>query len=89
MIEGWHHPRPLSNFLEKPFCGERGLTHQSRSTPGYETLTDILEVVQKNAWELFRDLQIFNRFSGHMRRKCVESLGTIGLGLDPVSPPSH
>ena len=78
----------IVQFLGRAFL-EMGLTHQTFATPGYEPLIGILEVVQNDTWELFRDLQIFNRFSGQMRRKLVESLGTIDQGLDLVSPPSH
>lgn len=74
-------------FLGRAFL-EMGLTHQSLATPGYETLISILEVVQNDTWGLFRDLQTFNRFSGHMRRKLVESLVTIDQELGSVSLPS-
>lgn len=63
-----------------------GLTHQSFATPGYETLISILEVVQNDTWGLFRDLQTFNRFSRHMRRKLIESLVAIEQGLGVVQP---
>lgn len=64
-----------------------GLTHQTFATPGYDTLIGILEVVQNDTWGLFRDLQTFNQFSGHMRRKLIESLVMIDQGLGFVSTP--
>lgn len=64
------------------------LTHQTVATPGYEILIGILEVVQNDTWELFCDLQTFNRFAGEMRRKLIESMAMLDQRPDLVSPPS-
>lgn len=77
----------IVQFLGRAFL-EIELTHQTVSTPGYETLIGILEVVQNDTWELFRDLQTFNRFAGEMRRKLIESLAMLDQRPDLVSPPS-
>jgi prephenate dehydrogenase len=68
-------------FLGRAFL-EIGLTRQEMATPGYETLINILDVVQNDTWELFRDLQTFNRFAKEMREKLIESLTTVNQWLD-------
>ncbi len=63
----------IVQFIGRAFL-EMGLGKQFLATPGYETLTSILEVVQNDTWELFFDLQNFDRFAGQMREKLIESL---------------
>ncbi len=71
-------------FLGRAFL-ELGLGRQEMATPGYETLVSILDVVQNDTWELFRDLQTFNRFAKETREKLIESLITVNqrLGQEP------
>jgi prephenate dehydrogenase len=61
---------------------EIGMTRQEMATPGYETLFNILDRVQNDTWELFRDLQTFNPFAKEMRGKLIESLITVNQRLD-------
>lgn len=67
-------------FLGRAFL-EIGLVHEPVATPGYDQLIGILEVVQHDTWELFRDLQNFNRFAREMREKLITSLTKIGQSL--------
>lgn len=67
-------------FLGRAFL-ELGLDRQDMATPGYETLISILDVVQNDTWELFRDLQTFNRFAKETREKLIESLITLNQKL--------
>jgi prephenate dehydrogenase len=71
----------IVQFLGRAFL-EIGLTRQDMATPGYETLINILDVVQNDTWELFRDLQTFNRFAKEMREKLIDSLTTVNQRLD-------
>jgi len=68
-------------FLGRAFL-ELGLGRQDMATPGYETLISILDVVQNDTWELFRDLETFNRFAKEMRERLIESLITINQKLN-------
>jgi prephenate dehydrogenase len=70
------HTQAIVQFLGRAFL-EMGLTHETMATPGYERLIRILEVVQNDTWELFHDLQTFNRFAGPMRQRLIESLSLI------------
>ncbi len=74
-------------FLGRAFL-ELGLGRQDMATPGYETLISILDVVQNDTWELFRDLQTFNRFAKERREKLIESLITVNqkLGQETLKP---
>ena len=62
---------------------EIGLTRQNMATPSYDSLIRILETVQNDTWELFRDLQTFNRFAGEMREELVETLIALNQRLEP------
>ncbi|MFX0146035.1 MAG: prephenate dehydrogenase/arogenate dehydrogenase family protein [Candidatus Hodarchaeota archaeon] len=66
----------IVQFLGRAFL-EIGLSNKTVATPGYDRLIRILEVVQHDTWELFRDLQNFNRHSRVMRQRLIESLGAI------------
>ncbi len=68
-------------FLGRAFL-ELGLGRQDMATPGYETLINILDVVQNDTWELFRDLQTFNQFAKETRERLIESLITVNQKLD-------
>jgi prephenate dehydrogenase len=68
-------------FLGRAFL-ELGLGRQDMATPGYETLISILDVVQNDTWELFRDLQTFNRFAKETRERLIESLIKVNQRLD-------
>lgn len=75
----------IVQFLGRAFL-EMELTHEAMVTPGYERLIRILEVVQNDTWELFLDLQNFNRFAGGMRQRLIESLTMIDQRLGEISP---
>ena len=50
---------------------------QETDTEGYRRLIKILEVVQNDSWELFRDINRYNRFSKAVRdrlRGCLEAV---------------
>lgn len=74
-------------FLGRAFL-ELGLGRQDMATPGYEILISILDGVQNDTWELFHDLQTFNRFAKEMREKLIESLITVNqkLGQETLKP---
>ncbi len=71
----------IVQFLGRAFL-DMGLTGQDMATPGYDTLIDLLKVVQSDAWQLFCDLQTFNRFAKEMREKLVASLLSINQRLN-------
>lgn len=71
----------IVQFLGRAFL-EIGLGQKDMATPGYETMIKILDVVQNDTWELFRDLQTFNQFAKEMREKLIESLITVHQRLD-------
>ncbi len=77
----------IVQFLGRAFL-ELGLGRQDIATPGYETLISILDVVQNDTWELFRDLQTFNQFAKETREGLIESLITVNqkLGQETLKP---
>lgn len=75
----------IVQFLGRAFL-EIGLTHEPMATPGYDQLIKILEVVQHDTWELFHDLQNFNRFACEMRLKLIESLTQMDQRLGQEHP---
>jgi prephenate dehydrogenase len=68
-------------FLGRAFL-DMGLAKQNMATPGYETLMDILDVVRNDTWELFCDLQTYNRFAKEARGKLIKSLVMVHQKLD-------
>jgi len=75
----------IVQFLGRAFL-EMGLARQTMATPGYDTLISILGGVQNNTWELFCDLQTFNRFAEEMREKLIKSLLKVNQNLDQKNP---
>jgi prephenate dehydrogenase len=65
---------------------EIGLSEEVMATPGYDRMIRILEVVQNDTWELFHNLQNFNRFAAGMREELIESLRRIDQQLDEMAP---
>ncbi len=82
---GMASTQAIVQFLGRAFL-QMGLTREEITTPGYDQLIRILEVVQNDTWELFRDLQNFNRFAGGMRQELIESLGAIDRRIGGMSP---
>lgn len=76
----------IVQFLGRAFLS-MGLTNEEMATPGYERLIRILEVVQNDTWQLFCDLQNFNRFARGTRQKLIESLRVIDRKLEGPSTP--
>ena len=71
----------IVHFLGKALL-EIGLTRQTMATPSYDILIRILETVQNDTWELFHDLQTFNRFAEETREELVETLTTLNQKLE-------
>ena len=46
-------------------------------TEGYKRLLRILETVQNDSWELFVDMNRFNRHAAPMRRRLLASLTAV------------
>ena len=75
----------IVQFLGRAFM-DMDLGCPTMATPGYEQLIQIVEVVQNDTWELFYDLQSYNRFAREMRQKLITALRAIDRNLGPVSP---
>lgn len=60
---------------------ETGLSRKEMATPSYDGLVQIVETVRGNTRELSRDLQSFNRFTGEMRQRLIETLITTNREL--------
>jgi prephenate dehydrogenase len=75
----------IVQFLGRAFL-EMGLTHEIMATPGYDRLIRILEVVQHDTWELFRDLQTLNPHAKKVRQRLIESLTNIDRGIGEIFP---
>ncbi|MBW2057903.1 MAG: prephenate dehydrogenase [Deltaproteobacteria bacterium] len=75
----------IVQFLGRAFL-EMGLSRHPMATPGYDQLIGILEVVQHDTWELFFDMQNFNRFVPHVRERLVGSLTALNRRLSSRSP---
>lgn len=75
----------IVQFLGRAFL-EMGLTNKAMATPGYDRLIRILEVVQHDTWELFRDLQNFNQHAITMRQELIETLTLIDRRINGISP---
>ena len=68
------------HFLGRAFHSA-GLGPQEMATPGYETLINLLGVVQTDTAELSRDLQAFNRFAGPVRERLIEAMAEVHESL--------
>jgi len=79
---------------DREIATSQGLTHfigralidlsakpQETDTEGYRRLIKILEVVQNDSWELFRDMNRYNRFAGPVRESFQRSLAAVNRKL--------
>ena len=78
----------IVQFLGRAFM-DMDLGCPTMATPGYEQLIQIVEVVQNDTWELFHDLQNYNRFDQKMRQKLITALRAIDQNLGSISPYSY
>ncbi len=63
----------LVHFLGRAL-GELGLREQSISTPDYQSLLKLNDLVNNDTWQLFFDMQRLNPFAKKMRKKIINSL---------------
>jgi prephenate dehydrogenase len=54
---------------------------------GYQKLLEIIEQTCNDSWQLFLDLQRFNRYTREMRRRLEDSLARIRARLDSDDSP--
>jgi len=66
----------LTHFIGRAMI-EMELTFQEVDTLGYERLLKILSTVQNDTWELFCDMNKYNKYSGMVRRAFMDSLKKI------------
>ena len=73
-----HDRRMASSLVLTHFIGrgliEYGAAPTGIDTEGYKRLMRILQTVQNDSFELFRDMNRFNAFAPRMRRKFLDSL---------------
>jgi prephenate dehydrogenase len=61
------------------------LTSQGIATPDYESLLNIQDMVTHDTWQLFLDMQQYNKYAKAVRRDFLANLGHIELQLDSES----
>ncbi len=66
----------LTHFIGRAMI-DMGLTSQPVDTLGYERLLKILSTVQNDTWELFCDMNKYNKYSGDVRNAFLDSLKKI------------
>jgi len=66
----------LTHFIGRAMI-DMGLTSQPVDTLGYERLLKILSTVQNDTWELFCDMNKYNKYSGNVRNAFLDSLKKI------------
>jgi prephenate dehydrogenase len=54
-------------------------------TEGYQRLLRILEVVENDSWQLFADMNRYNRFAGEARRRFQQAMQDVERRLGPVT----
>lgn len=81
------HDRQISHSLVLTHFIGRALmkTNESRveiDTLGYRRLLKILETVEHDSWELFEDMNKYNRFAKEMREEFLSALEEIGQKVE-------
>ena len=61
------------------------LKTQSIETLGYQRLLKILSTVQNDTWELFEDMNKYNKYAENIRETFLESLKNIDLKVSDKS----
>lgn len=80
-----HDRRMASSLVLTHFIG-RGLVAYGAKptgvdTEGYKRLLRILETVQNDSWQLFKDMNRFNAYAAPMRRRLLRSLRSVEARL--------
>ncbi|MFA5813988.1 MAG: hypothetical protein WC862_05785, partial [Patescibacteria group bacterium] len=74
----------LVHFLGRGLA-EMRLTKQKISTPDFQSLLKINDLVGNDTWQLFMDMQRFNPFAGEVRKNLVEALRGIEENIGRVT----
>jgi prephenate dehydrogenase len=73
-----HDRRMASSLVLTHFIGRSLIAYDAKptgvDTEGYKRLLRILETVQNDSWELFKDMNRFNAFAAPMRRRFSAAL---------------
>lgn len=70
----------LTHFIGRALI-EYGSKELEIDTEGYKRLLKILETVEHDSWQLFSDINTYNRFSKSMRKKLIRSFINIDKRL--------
>lgn len=80
-----HDRRMASSLVLTHFVGRGLIGYGARTTgvdtEGYKRLLRILETVQNDTWQLFRDMNRYNAYAGPMRRRFLRALGAVDRGV--------
>ena len=76
-----HDRRMASSLVLTHFVGRALVEYGARptgvDTEGYKRLLRILETVQNDSWQLFKDMNRFNAYAGPMRRRLLKAFKTV------------
>lgn len=70
----------LTHFIGRALMGIKASALEI-DTSGYRDLINILDTVKNDTWQLFEDMNKFNKYSEEVRRKFAESLSNVGKRL--------
>lgn len=80
-----HDRRMASSLVLTHFIGRGLVAYGARptgvDTEGYKRLLRILETVQNDSWQLFKDMNRFNAYAAPMRRRLLRSLKSVEARL--------
>lgn len=80
-----HDRRMASSLVLTHFIGRGllafGAAPTGIDTEGYQRLLRILQTVQNDTWQLFRDMNLYNAFAGSMRRRWLAALRRVDRKL--------
>ncbi len=66
----------LTHFIGRALIGF-GAKPTGIDTEGYKRLLRILQTVQNDSWQLFKDMNRFNAYAGKMRRRLLKTMLTL------------
>lgn len=66
----------LTHFIGRALIGF-GAAPTGIDTEGYKRLLRILQTVQNDSWQLFKDMNRFNAYAGAMRRRLLKTMRAI------------
>lgn len=74
----------LTHFIGRSLA-EMGARPLDIDTEGYQRLLRILEVVENDSWQLFADMNRYNRFAREARRRFQQAMQDVERRLGPVT----